>query len=104
MVTGALFIAVVARAAQLGTRIIPVVLAGIAGAFADSVAGATLQQRRWCASCEKETERGLHDCGATTTHASGVTLMDNDVVNLLATVVGGVLASASVLVLGTEWH
>ena len=104
MVAGAVFIALVARIAGIGVGLVPVFIGGVAGAIADSVAGATIQERRWCASCERATERAVHDCGATTALVGGMALVDNDVVNLLATLVGGAVASATLAFQGTEWH
>jgi uncharacterized protein (TIGR00297 family) len=61
---------------------------GVAGALADSLAGATMQAQRRCASCDALTERAIHSCGAHTIHARGASWMTNDAVNLLCSVVG----------------
>ncbi len=101
MVAGAAFIAIVARSLGL-TNLVPLVFAaGIAGAMTDSLLGATLQERRWCASCEAATERRLHDCGAATSHAGGVRRLDNDLVNLAATMAGAFVVMAGLIV--REW-
>lgn len=71
-----------------------VATAGVVGGLADSALGATMQARRWCATCAKETERNMHDCGTRTTHARGLRWMTNDTVNLLATLVGALAALA----------
>ena len=39
------------------------------------------------------TERIVHDCGTTTELAGGVAWLDNDAVNLVSSVAGGVLAA-----------
>jgi uncharacterized protein (TIGR00297 family) len=67
--------------------------AGTAGALADSWLGATWQAMRRCAVCGREVERTAH-CGRPTVHARGVRWLGNDAVNLLSSVVGGVLAVA----------
>lgn len=70
--------------------------AGVLGSLADSLLGATLQARRWCGTCEAHTEREVHSCGRATVHAGGVRWLDNDAVNLAATLVGaaaGLLAA-----------
>jgi uncharacterized protein (TIGR00297 family) len=96
-IAGALFIAVVAWAGIGIGSAFPfwsVTIGGIVGSIVDSLAGATLQSRRWCADCRCETERRVHDCGATTVARHGLTWLDNDAVNFLSTLVGGLLAAS----------
>ena len=93
MIAGAAFIAYGGRALALEVPIVAVVLGGFLGAIADSVVGATLQDRRWCDTCQKSTERMIHGCGAPTRHAGGITLVDNDLVNLIATFAGAAIAA-----------
>jgi uncharacterized protein (TIGR00297 family) len=96
-VAGALFVALVTFAGNTSTErrvsvTCAVLVAGIVGSIIDSLLGATIQSRRWCESCQRETERLVHDCGAPTERRKGLALLDNDVVNFLSTVVGGLLA------------
>lgn len=65
---------------------------GLAGSTADSLLGALVQARRWCDRCNAATERHVHGCGDPTRHSGGFGWLDNDGVNLLATVVGGLVA------------
>ena len=97
MVGGAIFVA--AAAALLGvTRAVAcVAAAGIAGALADTMLGATLQERRWCSACNTGTERNIHDCGTVASHAGGIEGIDNDVINFFATLVGAAVASLCAL-------
>jgi len=93
MLAGAAFMA--AAALLLGWPrhlAIPVLLGGIAGAVIDTLAGAMVQARRRCPQCGTSTEQTRHECGATTEPAGGITWMDNDAVNLVCTVAGGLLA------------
>jgi uncharacterized protein (TIGR00297 family) len=69
-----------------------VIASGLAGAFADSLAGALVQERRWCAACRAPTERIVHVCGTRTGRVGGVAGFDNDVVNLLCSFVGALVA------------
>jgi uncharacterized protein (TIGR00297 family) len=93
MVAGAAFVALGARALDIEAPMLAVTAGGVTGALADSVVGATMQDRRWCDTCEASTERAVHSCGTVTRHAGGLAVMDNDVVNLIATVVGGTVAA-----------
>lgn len=89
---GATFIAWVT--ALVSSRIAPwsVFVGGMAGSIVDSCIGATLQERRWCAHCQSNTEQLQHYCGQSTLAAGGVRFLRNDEANLLATLTGGVVA------------
>lgn len=93
MLGGGLFVALAAAGLALTHDVIALALAGASGAMADTLLGATLQARRWCPACGRTTERRLHDCGAPTIGAGGRAWMDNDTVNLLATLVGAAVAA-----------
>lgn len=67
-------------------------LAGIAGATADSLLGATVQELRQCDVCDRPCETDPHVCGNATRLVRGVRGVSNDVVNLLATAVGVAVA------------
>ncbi len=64
----------------------------VAGALADTLLGAWVQERRSCEACGMPTEQRRHACGAVTRHIGGVRGIDNDVVNLAATVIGAAWA------------
>jgi uncharacterized protein (TIGR00297 family) len=94
MIAGALFIAVVACLLSLTDALAGVAIGGCAGALADTLAGAAVQERRWCDACDRATERRVHDCGNATRLVGGFGMVDNDVVNLLATATGAVVAAS----------
>ncbi len=73
-------------------RLEAVLVGGLAGAIADSLLGALWQSRRWCEICQKWTERRVHTCGYRSRHTKGFRWMNNDVVNLLASAIGGLVA------------
>lgn len=64
---------------------------GLFGSLADSVLGATWQRTYKCEVCHKETERAFH-CGVQTHPLKGYTWCTNDIVNIVGTIVGGVVA------------
>jgi uncharacterized protein (TIGR00297 family) len=67
-------------------------VAGLSGSMFDSVLGATVQRIYFCESCQKDTERKLHKCGHPTQPLRGWKWLNNDLVNLWASLVGGVVA------------
>jgi uncharacterized protein (TIGR00297 family) len=91
---GAVFIASVAALSGLvAARTAPAVaVGGLAGAFADSLLGATLQARWRCPACGAVGEKRRHGCPDAGVLASGLAWMSNDTVNLAATLVGAAVA------------
>ena len=68
------------------------VIGGIAGTLTDSVLGSTVQGRYRCRSCERDVERAAHSCPMPAELSGGSSWIDNDVVNAVATAVGGAVA------------
>ena len=93
MVLGSAFLTLGMVAAVWPRHVVAASFAGgVLGALADSLAGATMQARRRCASCDARTERAIHSCGAHTVHVGGAAWMTNDAVNFLCSVVGALSA------------
>lgn len=69
-----------------------VVAGGVAGAVVDSLIGAWWQERRWCDTCNSGTEQPIHQCGTATRVVGGRSSIDNDLVNLAATIAGAAMA------------
>jgi len=99
-VGGALFMAVAAwllhRNAHAG---LAVLLGGIVGALVDSFGGALWQSRRVCRHCGSATERLVHDCGMRTERAGGLGWLNNDGINAACTLVGALVAAATLVLL-----
>lgn len=93
---GALALAAVALASGVPwPAALAAIPAGIGGSAFDSWLGATVQARFRCGGCGTTTEApAAHCAGRRMTLERGIVWVDNDVVNLAATVVGGVLGCA----------
>jgi uncharacterized protein (TIGR00297 family) len=65
---------------------------GLTGSLFDSFLGATVQVVYFCPHCQRETEQRIHICGTPTHYLRGVSWMNNDLVNFLATLVGALTA------------
>jgi uncharacterized protein (TIGR00297 family) len=68
-------------------------ISGLAGAFVDSVLGASVQGIYYCDVCHKETEQFVHRCGSATRRLRGWKWLDNDLVNLMSSAVGALVAA-----------
>ena len=64
---------------------------GLAGCFADSFLGATVQVMYTCEVCGKAVETKVH-CNRPTSYLRGWSWMSNDLVNGLSSIIGGVVA------------
>jgi uncharacterized protein (TIGR00297 family) len=74
-------------------------IGGTAGSVADSLLGATIQASYYCPTCDKPTESKVHRCGTRTTLTRGLAWVNNDLVNLSATVTGALVGGVVALVL-----
>lgn len=90
-VVAAILAALVARAVDWNTPAFAIVGGGLVGSLTDSLLGSTVQERRWCPTCNIATERRTHLCGTTTVHRGGIRGCDNDIVNLMSTIAGAVV-------------
>ena len=70
------------------------VVGGVVGSLFDSLLGATVQGIYYCEHCARDTEGPDHYCGQTARLLRGWAWLNNDVVNLVASSIGG-LAAAS---------
>jgi uncharacterized protein (TIGR00297 family) len=73
------------------TLVVLCAVGGVTGALMDSLLGALVQRRGFCTVCLKPTE-ALSHCGEHTKLTSGVTFIENNVVNVLATVTGAAVS------------
>lgn len=78
---------------QASWTLLPIaLLSGLLGSLFDSWLGATCQAMYCCPACQQETEQRIHRCDTSTQPLRGLSWMDNDVVNFLATFVGSLFA------------
>ena len=73
------------------TVVLVCVVGGIFGACFDSMLGAAVQRKGHCVICLKPTE-ALKHCGESTHVAEGLSCVENNVVNLIATAAGAAAA------------
>ncbi len=75
-------------------RLLPLIalLSGMSGSLLDSILGEKVQAMYYCPTCQKETERTRHSCGTPTQPLRGISWLNNDGVNLLATACGAIVA------------
>ena len=93
---GALLVALTGLVTLPETRLVGLAFAiGWGGMFFDSALGARAQARFRCPRCASLTERRWHDCGTRTTLESGWRWLDNDSVNLLATLTAALIGVAT---------
>jgi len=72
-----------------GGIVVAGIVGGVVGTLSDSLLGATVQGVYRCDTCDVTTEQPSPRCGQLTRLVRGCRWMDNDVVNLLATGLGG---------------
>lgn len=68
------------------------VAGGLAGSLFDSLLGATVQATYYCERCAKPTESARHRCGYPARKVRGWPWLNNDLVNLAASLIGGLVA------------
>jgi uncharacterized protein (TIGR00297 family) len=66
---------------------------GVGGSVVDSLAGALLQRKNVCAVCGTVAEGNTH-CDKPTVYRSGLRFVDNNVVNVIATIAGAAVSLA----------
>jgi uncharacterized protein (TIGR00297 family) len=88
----------VIKGADAGLVILVVLSGGLIASIADSLVGATLQRKGVCTVCGNPSENSRH-CDTPVKRRSGIGFIDNNVVNLFATIVGALVSFA----LATMW-
>lgn len=78
---------------QAASYPIVAVVGGLTGSLFDSLLGATMQGIYYCDWCGRETERAIHRCGRVARPVRGWGWVNNDVVNVLASALGGLVAA-----------
>ncbi len=86
-----LLVATGLMSATFGYQIlIAAIIAGMLGCLVDSIFGATIQGIFQCNVCNKITEKAKH-CGEKSTHLRGIKIFENNTVNFVASMTGGLI-------------
>jgi uncharacterized protein (TIGR00297 family) len=72
--------------------IVAATFGGFCGSIVDSIIGERYQAVYLCPACNLETEDRIHRCGADAKRLRGVSVINNDTVNGLATLTGAIVA------------
>ena len=89
---GAGFMGLVAALIGWQAGMTVIIASGVGGALTDSILGALVQERFWCGLCGAATEQSIHRCGTITSRVGGFAGFNNDVVNLLCSLAGALIA------------
>ncbi|HEY6164506.1 MAG TPA: DUF92 domain-containing protein [Nitrososphaeraceae archaeon] len=73
------------------------ITAGMLATNIDSIFGATIQAKYRCTNCKKCLEKRAMHCNIFTIQESGISLIDNNVVNLLAAIIGAVISASFII-------
>jgi uncharacterized protein (TIGR00297 family) len=68
-------------------------VSGLAGAFFDSLLGASVQHIYYCPVCDTETEQAVHGCGSRSYPLRGWSWLNNDMVNFISSGIGALVAA-----------
>jgi len=68
------------------------VTSGFIGEKVDSLLGALLQAKYYCPKCNELSDNVIHTCGHKAIHKSGVKWFTNELVNVISTLVGSLVA------------
>jgi uncharacterized protein (TIGR00297 family) len=64
----------------------------------DSIFGATIQAKYRCTNCRKSLEKRSMHCNLLTVQERGISLVDNNVVNLLAAIIGAIISATFIII------
>lgn len=78
--------------AASGVWVLATAVGGTFGALIDSWMGASWQRMNRCSVCEQEVEGPVHCEGKRTMHSRGFIFLNNDTVNFISSVLGGLMA------------
>lgn len=74
------------------------ITAGTIATNIDSIFGATIQAKYRCINCKKCLEKRAMHCNVFTIQERGIPLIDNNVVNLLAAIIGAAISASFIII------
>jgi uncharacterized protein (TIGR00297 family) len=100
LLMGIICVLLFSEGSLLQTRVILLasITAGLVATNIDSILGATIQAKYRCINCGKYLEKRAMHCNLLTVQESGISLIDNNVVNLLAATIGAIIAAGFMII------
>ncbi|HZE79128.1 MAG TPA: DUF92 domain-containing protein [Nitrososphaeraceae archaeon] len=83
---------------QMLTILSSAIVGGLVSTNIDSILGATIQAKYRCINCRKYLEKRAMHCNFLTVQEKGVSLIDNNVVNLLSAVLGAAVSASFIFI------
>jgi uncharacterized protein (TIGR00297 family) len=87
------------RISQISIIIVAALVGGVLATNLDSILGSTIQAKYKCVHCKKRLEKRAIHCNRAMILERGISIVDNNVVNLLGMIIGALISASFVLLL-----
>jgi uncharacterized protein (TIGR00297 family) len=83
---------------QIRVILAAAITGGMIATNIDSIFGATIQAKYKCINCRKSLEKMTIHCNLPAIQERGISVVDNNVVNLLAALIGGLISASFIII------
>src|ERR687897_363332 len=87
------------RMSQISIIIVAALVGGVLATNLDSILGSAIQAKYKCVHCKKRLEKRATHCNRAMILERGISIVDNNVVNLLGMIIGALISASFVLLL-----